>query len=83
MSAAVAVPAGLSQTVPVNPALPGAGPGLTGAAYAPYDHPSGVKESLVNQNYLVIRAGNAPAVPPAVETAFSCPTSTVAHQPSS
>ena len=83
VSADVALPAGPSQTVSVNPALPGAGAGLTGTAYAPYDNALGVKESLVNQNYLVIRAGNAPAALPAVDTAFSCPTSTVAHQPAS
>ena len=37
---------------------------------------------LANQNYLVIRSGDAPVLPPAIAQTFTCPGSTVAHQPS-
>jgi Tfp pilus assembly protein PilV len=84
VSAAVALPAAgeVTQTIPVSGTLPGVGNPLSGAAFADVWPYANISVPLVNQNYLVIRAGNAPAAP-AVDTAFSCPTSTVAHQPAS
>ena len=81
VSAAVALPAAgqESQTIPVSGTLPGVGNPLSGAAFADVWPYANISVPLVNQNYLVIRAGNAPAVAPP----FTCPISTVAHQPAS
>ena len=80
VGANVAIPAdGVTpQTVTVLGVLPGAGAGvgLRAAAFADIWPFSNVSVSLINSNYLVIRAGDGGAV-------FSCPTSTLAHQPSS
>jgi hypothetical protein len=81
VSAAVALPAAgqVTQTIPVSGTLPGVGNPLNGAAFADVWPYANISVPLVNQNYLVIRAGNAPAVAPP----FTCPISTVAHQPAS
>jgi hypothetical protein len=78
VSAAVALPAtgAATQTVTVLEALPGVGNGLTAAAFSDVWPFSNVSVPVINSNYLVIRAGDGGA-------AFSCPVSTLAHQPSS
>lgn len=81
-SVAVPTPPATSQTVPLRQLLPGSGNGLTGMAYSDVAYRTGsvqyenIATPLVNHNYLVIRAGDT-------STAFTCPLSTVAHQPAS
>jgi len=84
VGAAVAVvPGQVLQTVAVNQPLPGAGPGLDALAFADVWPYANVSVPLFNNNYLVIRAGDSGVAPAASEVAFSCPVSTIAHQPSS
>lgn len=84
VGAAVAIPAAgqASQTVTVVAALPGVGAGLNALAFADVWPYANVTVPLVNNNYLVIRAGDGGVAPAGSEVAFSCPVSTVAHQPS-
>ena len=84
VGAAVAIPAAgqASQTVPVVAALPGVGAGLNALAFADVWPYANVAVPLFNNNYLVIRAGDGGVAPAGSEVAFSCPVSTVAHQPS-
>lgn len=78
VSADVALPANgaSTQTVTILGQLPGVGMGLRAAAFADLWPFSNVSVSLINSNYLVIRAGDGGSV-------FSCPLSTLPHQPSS
>ena len=78
VSANTALPAAgaTSQTVPVVGALPGVGNPLSAVAFADVWPFTSVSVPLVNSNFLVTRAGDDVVV-------FSCPISTIAHQPSS
>jgi hypothetical protein len=68
------------QTVPIREALTGTGDGLSATVFADLWPCTNVSVPRVNQNDPVISAGNAPAAPPAVDTAFTCPPSTLAHR---
>jgi Tfp pilus assembly protein PilV len=85
VSALAAAPAAgvATQTVTVLGALPGAGVGLRALAFADRWPFSDVSVPLINSNYLVIRAGDGGVATPGTEVAFSCPVSTLAHQPAS
>lgn len=85
VSALAAPPAAgvTTQTLTVLGALPGVGDPLNAAAFADVWPYANVSVSLINSNYLVIRAGDGPVAAPSTARAFSCPASTLAHQPSS
>ena len=85
VSAVAALPAAgvTTQTVTVLGALPGVGSGLNAAAFVDRWPYANVAVPLINSNYLVIRAGNGGVAALGSEVAFSCPVSTLAHQPSS